>query len=668
VEFIKLFEPITINQLPIKNRIVMPAIGLNYTQDYTLTERLKNFYRTRARGGVGLMIIGPVGIDKVGSVSSFTALFDDQYVEPFKNLVDELHRETDAKIGIQLLQMGRNAISFLTGLQAISPSALYNRLTKEYSREMTKDDIEEVKESYAKAAIRANQVGFDYIEILGCTGYLISQFLSPVTNLRTDEYGGSIENRMRFPLEVIQKARESIGKDMALGVRVAGNDFIEGGHTNDQSAIFCAEAQKAGIDAINVTGGWHDTNVPQLTSHVPQGAYVYLARGIKEKVDIPVFASNRLGDPAIAEKALRSGAADMICWARPLIADPELPRKVKEKRFNEIITCISCNQGCFDNVFVGAHVTCTVNPIVSREGKISIEKTPDRKKIAVAGGGPAGMQFALTAAQRGHNVTLFEKEDHLGGQVELAAAPPGKKEFLNITKSLENRLRHAGIKVNLKTSLTPVKIKKIAPDVLVVATGARSVHLQLPGIDKSHVVDAWDVLKGNIPNIGKQVVVVGGNAVGCETAEFIASEGVVDSETMAFLMFHAAEDSAWLKSRLCSNARKVTVIEIADRLGSNVGASTRWTLMKDVNLRGIKLLPRTKLVEITNHAIIVETPEGRKTIPADTVVMAVGSKAIDNLAKKIASNGIKVITIGDAKTPRRFIEAIKEGFEEALKI
>jgi 2,4-dienoyl-CoA reductase (NADPH2) len=317
---------------------------------------------------------------------------------------------------------------------------------------------------------------------------------------------------------------------------------------------------------------------------------------------------------------------------------------------------------------MGAPVTCTVNPTVSREGEIHIEKASVRKTIAVAGGGAAGMQFAITAAQRGHNVAIFEKEDHLGGQVELAAAPPGKKEYSYIAKSMASRVHHAGVKVKLKTPLTSTEIRNMAPDLVVVATGARPICPSFPGIDKPHVVDAWDVLKENTSHIGKQVVVVGGNAVGCETAEFIASQGIVDPETLAFLIFYAAEDFNWLKNRLYSSARKVTVIEMTDRIGSNVGTSTRWILMKNLRIRGVKLLTKTKLVEITDQAVIVERPEGRQTIPADTVVMAVGSEAVDNLAREAASNGTRVITIGDAKTPRSFIEAIKEGFEEALKI
>ena len=273
------------------------------------------------------MIIGPVAIDKVGSTPFMPGLFDDKYIGPIREFTDELHKDTDAKIGIQLMQMGRFASSSYTGVPPIAPSAIASPISGEVPREMTRDDIEEVKEAYAQGARRAMEAGFDYIEVLAAGGYLIGEFLSPVTNHRTDEYGGPIENRMRFGLEVIKKVRQVVGKDFAMGIRVSGHDFMEGGHTNIESALFCTEAEKVGVNSINVTGGWHESYIPQITTNVPPGAFLYLARGIKEKVSVPVFASNRLGDPLVAERALRSGAADMICWGRPLLADPELPNQ-----------------------------------------------------------------------------------------------------------------------------------------------------------------------------------------------------------------------------------------------------------------------------------------------------------------------------------------------------
>jgi len=668
VKFIKLFEPITINHLTIKNRVVMPAMALAYADNYTFSNRYKAFYRERARGGVGLMIIGPVAIDKVGSTPFMPGLFDDRYIPPIREFIDELHRITDIKLGIQLMQMGRYASSSYTGLTPIAPSAIASKLTREIPREMTRDDIEEVKEAYAQGAKRAIEAGFDYIEILAGGGYLIGEFLSPITNHRTDEYGGPIKNRMRFGLEVIKKVRQMVGKDFAMGIRVSGHDFMEGGHTNIESALFCTEAEKTGVNSINVTGGWHETYVPQITTNVPLGAFLYLARGIKEKVSVPVFASNRLGDPFIAEKALRSGAADMICWGRPLLADPELPIKVEKGRLNEIVYCIGCNQGCFDSLLSGSSVCCTLNPRVGREADTEIKEAKIKKRVFVEGGGPAGMEFALVAKQRGHDVTLYEKEERLGGQVNLVAASPGKKEFLNVVKSLKNRMEISGVKIKSKTTLTSKMVEEERPDVLAVASGARPIEINVPGIAQPHVVSAWDVLNEMVSDIGKEVVIVGGSATGCETALFVASLGVVDPETFTFLLYHSADDFDRVRKLLYRIGRKITVIDILEKVAGNVGISTRWSLIKSLRLMGVELRPKTKLVEITANAVIVDTEKGRESIPADMVIIAVGSQSVDDLAKEVKQDRTEVITIGDAKEPRKITEAVREGFDMALRV
>ncbi|MCG6535373.1 MAG: FAD-dependent oxidoreductase, partial [Syntrophales bacterium LBB04] len=486
------------------------------------------------------MIVGPIGIDRVGSNPFIPALFDDRNIDPIREFIDEVHQDTKTKIGIQLMQQGRNASSKYTGMIPLAPSAIASPLTGEVPRAMTAEDIEEVQEAMAKGALRALKAGFDYIEIMAGGSYLIGEFLSPITNHRTDEYGGPIENRMRFGLEVIAKVRATIGKGFAMGIRVSGHDFVKGGHTNLESALFCQAAEKAGVDAINVTGGWHETMVPQISSDVPPGAYVYLARAIKEKVKVPVFASNRLGDPVVAEKVLRSGAADMICWGRPLIADPDLPNKVKTGRINERVPCIGCNQGCLDSLFSDHSVWCTLNPRAGREEESPIREAEVKKRIVVAGGGPGGLQFALTARQRGHEVTLYEKEEKLGGQVNLIGHIPGKEEFPEAVKSLEKRAERAGVRIKLGTALIREMVEKERPDLLIVASGARPAGIDVPGIDRPTVFNAWDILNGSVPEIGEQVVIVGGGAIGCETALFLAKRDVPDDRTFTFLAYHEA--------------------------------------------------------------------------------------------------------------------------------
>jgi len=666
--FTRLFEPIRINKVVIPNRIVMPAMALFYTGDYTFTERFKAFYRERARGGVGLMILGPMAIDKVGSNPFMPGLFDDRYIEPIREFVDELHRETDARIGVQFMQQGRFASSRFTGIVPIAPSAIASPLNKEIPREMTKDDIAEVEDAFAKAAVRAKNAGFDYVELMAGGSYLIGEFLSPVTNHRKDDYGGTLDKRMRFGLEIIEKVRGAVGNDFFFGIRVSGHDFVKGGNTNEESAIFCIEAEKAGVDCINVTGGWHETNVPQITSDVPPGAYVYLARNIKERVSVPVFASNRLGDPHVAEKVLLSGAADMVCWGRPLIADPELPLKVRAGKLEEVVPCIGCNQGCFDSLAAGLPIFCTLNPRVGREKETKINKTRRSKRIYVAGGGPAGMQCALTARQRGHNVTLFEKNTKLGGQINLVGSVPGKEGFDDMTISLRNRMKVARVKVTLETVLTAKRIKEDKPDVLVVASGAKPARINVPGIDGPRVCYAWDILDGSVSKIGKRVVIIGGGAIGCETALFVARLDVLNDQSFAFLVYHEADDFDRLRKQLYGGGRKITVLEVAERMADNVGVSARWGLLKNLRLLGVDLRSGVKITGIDDNAVIMETKTGTESIRADTIIVAIGSQSISDLSRDVKIVGTQVITVGDAKEPRRISDAVREGFDTALGI
>ena len=668
MRFIKLFEPITINNLTIKNRIVMPAMSLFYTDSYTFSDRYRDFYRERAKGGVGLMFIGPVAVDKVGSTPFMLGLFDDGHIKPFKEFNEELHSITDAKIGTQLMQQGRNASAKETGMIPMAPSAIPSPLTREVPREMTRDDIEEVKEAFAKSAIRAKEAGFDYVELIAGGGYLIGEFLSPVTNQRTDEYGGSVEKRMRFGLEVIKRVREAVGGEFCMGIRVSGHDYLKGGNTSQESSLFCAEAEKAAVNAINVTGGWHETNIPQITSDVPPGAFLYLARAIKEKVGVPVFASNRLGDPVVAEKALRSGVADMICWGRPLIADPELPLKVMNGRLNETVPCIACNQGCLDAIFSRSPVRCTVNPRVGREAETEFRYAEEKKRIFVAGGGPAGMEFALTATRQGHDVTLYEASDTLGGQVNLIKAVPGKEAYSGVVKSLERHLEVYGVKVKRGTRLTAEMVDKEKPDLLVVATGAKPAKLDISGMDQPNVVSAWDVLNGTVSDIGRQVIIIGGGATGCETALMIANLDIPSAESFAFLALHSADDLEYLRNGLFNSGRKVTVLEIAPHMAGNMGISTRWPLIKSLKLLSVELRTKTKIRGIEENRVVIESEKGEERLTADTIVIATGSRSVDALVQEVKEGGIEVITIGDAKEPRKILDAVFEGFDAVLHV
>ncbi|MHB8779832.1 MAG: oxidoreductase [Candidatus Geothermincolia bacterium] len=660
----RLFTPIKIRDLEIRNRIVMTAMHLNYTPEGKVTPQLVGFYEERARGGAGLLMVGGCIIDDWSGPGWMVDLRDDSLIEGHAGLVQAV-KAHGARVGCQLYQAGRYAHSFsIGGREALAPSAVYTRFTRETPKEMTSDDIAMVIGNFAAAARRAKDAGYDLVEILASAGYLISQFLSPVTNQRSDSYGGELGNRMRFGLEVADAVRAAVGPDFPVSCRVAGSDYVEGSHTNRESALFAAELERHGVDAINVTGGWHESRVPQLTMAVPRAGLAYLAAGIKDNVSIPVIGCNRINDVFVAEEMLRDGMADMIGMARAIIADPSMPLKAQEGRFDEIIHCIGCNQGCFDHVFYLQAVTCTVNPRAGHELEPAPGAAERRKKIAVVGGGAAGMKAAATAAARGHKVSLFERDAFLGGQLNLASAPPGREEFDTAAEDLENQLLACDVDVFTEAEVTAGELAAQGFDAVIVATGAEPLVPPIPGLDLPHVVGAWDVLAGDAAVPGKNVVVVGGGAVGSETALFISEIGSISGDTLKFLMLNKGESVDSLQRLAAHGSKNVTVVEMLDKVCADVGISTRWTLLQDMEHAGISSIPNAVAKRIEPGRVVVEVAGEERVLPAETVVVACGSRPVgQDLYDELVKAGIESYLIGDAKQARKALDAIAEGVE-----
>jgi 2,4-dienoyl-CoA reductase (NADPH2) len=665
--FDNLFRPITINGLTIKNRIAYPSLGLLYSYDRKLNDRYFNFYREIAKGGAGVVTVGPVGVDYLGSGIATLGITDDDDIPAFKKLTDII-REEGGSPWIQLFHAGAYSYPMIIGnQQPMAPSPVFSKYSKTTPREMTLEDIKKTQAAYADAAERAKAAGFDGVEVLASAGYLITQFLSPLKNQRTDEYGGSLENRLRFPTEILGLIREKIGTGYPLTVRMAGNDFVPGSNSDEETPIIAKAYETAGVDMINVTGGWHESRVPQLPMELPRACYAYLALNIKKAVSIPVMASNRIASPKDAEEIIANGFADMVNLGRVLIADPFWPQKARDGRADEIRPCVGCSQGCTDSVFSGMPVYCIGNPRAGYEGERPVRKTDSPKKIMVIGAGMAGLEAAVTAAERGHAVSLYEKSDRIGGQIWIAGTPPGKQELWEFARYYKTMIKKHAIPLYLETPVTLDMIRKEKPDHIILAEGARALVPPIPGFESPEVFSAWDILEKN-PSLGKEVAVIGGGAVGIETALFIAHKGTITPEMLHFLFSFDAVPVDKLREYMFKGSSNVTVFEMMEKAGNGIGRSTRWVAMSNVKRYGIDIITGARVVSVSRGDLSYETGEGSFVKHFDNIVVAVGSRSVKSLAEQLEQEDIPFTSVGDGLKPGKLDDAIHGGFLAALEI
>ena len=661
-----LFTPVTINTLTLENRIYMPAMHLGMAVDFEVTDQILDFYALRAKGGPAMICVGYATVDELSGNTQNIGAHDDRFLPGLRRLAKAI-KDNGSKAAVQINHAGRYNFSFfLNGKQPVAPSAVASRMTKETPKEMTLDEIKMTVKAFASAALRVKKAGFDAVEILSGTGYLISEFLSPLTNQRTDDYGGCLENRMRFGLETMAAVRKAVGDDFPLIVRMNGNDFMPGGNPREELKEYARCLSLGPADALCINVGWHEARVPQIVAQVPRGAFAYLARGIRELVDVPVIASHRINDPKTARELLEGGLCDMVAMGRSLIADPDLPVKAKNGREKEIVHCVACAQGCFDNLFKLKHVECLCNPLAGHEHQ-AVEKTAEPKKVVIAGGGAAGMTAALTARRMGHEVTLYEQSNRLGGQLFLAAAPPGRDEFAQFARDLENQMAAEKIPVVLNTALDKALLEELKPDAVILATGAEPLTPPIPGLDMDHVAGAWDVLEKKV-HTGDKVAIIGGGAVGVETALFLAEQGTMPAETLKFLLVNKAEPMETLFEMATRGSKQICLIEMTDKIGKDIGKSTKWGMMQDLGRYGVETLPASKVVRITENGLEIEEGDKIREIEADTVVLAAGSASYNPLEDTVKALGLPCEVIGDAGQVATAFDAVHSGFQAALKI
>lgn len=657
-----IFNPIKINKLEIKNRICMPAMHLNMAENFLVTDTLVDFYSERARGGAGLIVVGFATVDDLSGGTTNIGAHKDEHIPGLARLATAI-KENGACCAVQINQAGKNSHPMLIdGKTPVAPSAVLSPLTREIPREMETEEVPLFIDNFAQAALRVKKAGFDAVEVLAGTGYLISSFLSPLTNLRTDEWGGSFENRMKFGIETIKAVRAIVGDDYPIIVRMNGNDLMPSGVGREQLQVFAQKLVDAGTNAISINVGWHEAKTPQIVTSVPRGAYAYLAKGMKEKLHVPVFAGHRVHNAETARRLISDDMCDMVAMGRALITDPQMPNKVQQGKEHEVVHCIACAQGCFDRLFILQKIGCLCNPRAGREEECKIEKASKAKKVMVIGGGAAGMSAALAAHERGHDVTIYESSDILGGQLYVAAAPPGRGEFAGLAQDLARQVETKNITVKYGQSVDESLLKSEKPDHVILSTGAKPLELPIPGVESANVFQSWDVLTDKVIT-GKKVVVIGGGAVGVEVALHLAEKGTLSGEELKFLFVNKVETPEDLYKMVTQGSKEVVVIEMLKKVGKDIGRSTRWVMMQDLGRYGVTTKTDTKALEITDQGVKIENEDGTRLIEADSVVIAAGSVSVNILQPILDSKGISFDVVGDANQIGLAYNAIYDGFE-----
>ncbi len=641
-----LFSPVWFGNLELENRIKFPGLATGFVKDGEVTDQLKAFYAERAKSRPGIIgvCVSPCRLDG----GPWPSAHDDAFIPGLMELVSVFH---DNGCRVQALLMAGYAFSF-PGHQVefVSPSGISvsGRVEPPYRlggprpgassarRALDEEDLAALFEAYGAAARRAREAGFDAVEVNIGGSYVLGQFLSPLTNQRTDKYGGSVEKRMTVAREVIAAIRKQAGDEWPCGVRVSGQFTGNGISVGDLQKI-CAILEQDGVQAIDIAPGWHEDRVAMVQSRVPQGQWSYLSAEIKKVVSVIVGAGTRIQDPEVADQVIADGKADYVYMARACIADPDMPEKARSGRLAAIRPCISCCC-CYTSVIEESGLSCTVNPAVGEERVREASPAVSPRQVIVVGGGPAGIEAALGAAQKGHRVTLFEKEPQLGGKLGVAALPLHKPDIDRLREHLVHQVENSPVDVRLSSEATARDIVREKPDVCIVATGASAIVPNLPGIRQGNVFFAEDVLRGQCEP-GKRVVIVGGGQVGCETAEFLVVRG-----------------------------KQVTLVEMLPRIGSDIVATDRWLVLQELKQIGVSMLADTKAVEITSDGLNVEHDGKTVLLEADSIVIAVGMKAPDSLATELDGSIPVVRVVGDAVTPRRVAEAIRSGYRAGLEV
>jgi len=658
----RLFEPLDLGIALLPNRIIMGSMHTGLEARPDGMERLAAFYAERAKGGAALLVTGGFSPNDAGNLGPHRAQFSSSHDLETHRIIPRAVHAAGGRIVLQLLHSGRYGFHE----RIVAPSAIKSPINPHTPRAMTPREIETTIDDFARAAALAREARYDGVEVMGSEGYLLTQFLAPRTNQRADDWGGALENRMRFPVELVRRMRAAAGRDFIIVYRISALDLVEGGLEFHETEKVAKEIEAAGATILNTGIGWHEARIPTIAQAVPRGGFAWATRRLKQAVRIPVAASNRINAPEVAEEIIARGDADMVSLARALLADAEFANKARAGDRAGINICIACNQACLDHYFIGQPASCVVNPRAGRETKLVFEKTQNRKNIAVIGGGPAGLSCAAHAAERGHAVTLYEKAPELGGQFNLAKVIPGKQEFAESIAYFSERLRRAGVSVLLESSPGESELKNF--DEVVVATGVDPRTPPIPGIDGPSVASYVEVLTGRVQP-GRNVAIIGMGGIGFDVALYLLERGShapLDGRSFASHWGISSDGSIGVVGKSTPRHRITMLKRSHTPFGHTLGRTTGWVHRAELARYGVRMRKGVEYRRIDAAGVHI-TADGKETlVPADTVIVCAGQEP-----RRLAGRGLsRFHLIGGAKEASELDakRAMLEGAELAARL
>ncbi|MEV0489925.1 NADPH-dependent 2,4-dienoyl-CoA reductase [Streptomyces atratus] len=665
-----LLSPLDLGFTTLPNRVLMGSMHVGLEEAERGFERMAAFYAARARGGVGLMVTGGIAPnDRARPYPGGAKLTTEAEAEQHTQVTAAVHA-AGGRIAMQILHFGRYAHH----PDLVAPSAIQAPISPFTPHALTDDEVEETIEDFVRTAELARQAGYDGVEIMGSEGYLINEFIAAGTNHRTDRWGGSYENRIRFPVEIVRRVRERVGSDFILIYRLSMLDLVPGGSSLEEVVRLAREIEAAGATIINTGIGWHEARIPTIATSVPRGAYTWVTEKVRGAVSVPLVTSNRINTPEVAEEILASGRADMVSMARPFLADPDFVAKASAGRADAINTCIGCNQACLDHTFSGKITSCLVNPRACHETELTLSPTRTRKRVAVVGAGPAGLACAVSASERGHEVTLFDAADEIGGQLNVACRIPGKEEFDETLRYFRTRLAEQQVELRLGTKATPDTLDGF--DEIVLATGVTPRSPAIPGLDHPSVVSYLDVLRDGAP-VGQRVAIIGAGGIGFDVAEFLTDGGDAASLDPEVFFRHWGVDTAYRERgglRLPERPKPPRTVHLLQRRTSKVGAglgrTTGWIHRTELRHRGVTMIAGATYDRIDDDGLHLTVDGEQHLLPVDTVVLCAGQEPRRELHEELIAAGRTPHLIGGADVAAELDakRAIRQGTELAAAL